>query len=285
MPAQQTLANTIRGGFLNPQIAQGPQVQPFQGPTGPGAQALESTMRGQFLPGQEGFNPFLQETIDMATRPLFEQFQEVTMPRLQQEAAMAGQQTAAGTSSPFDMAAARAQSGLAGAVGDVGTRLAGQAFETERARQQQAAMQAVQQQQQAAMQEQSLQQQAGMQTQALTQQAQEAERGRQQQAAIQTPQMQEQLLQSQMQRVMQGLQAHALPRLVEDQGIERGMQQFQQQVQTLMNALGLAGQLGQPQTVQTPGTEGTPGLLGGIAQGFAPAFGMAAAGALAPRIF
>lgn len=319
----QDFLQRVIGGQFQPQGVQPVQVGPlpgvspvqvpenqgvtqFQGPTGQTGQVLGQTIGGAFLPGQGEFNPFLQETIQAASRPLLEQFQEVTLPRLRGAATQAGQQVGEGASSPFDFAAARAQSGLANALGDVGTRLAGQAFEAERGRQQQALLQdaAAQQQagllaqqlnqqaveaglgrqqqaglaaqqlgQQGALQTQQLGTQAGLQAQQLGQQAQQAERDRRQQAALTGPQLSEQALRSQMDRAVQALQAQALPRLIEDQGVERGLELFNTRLQTLFQALGLAGQVGQPTPQGFEGRQGTPGLFGNVLSSAGTAFG------------
>lgn len=71
----------------------------------------------------------------------------------------------------------------------------------------------------------------------------------------------------QLQSTLQGLQAAALPRMIEDLGIERGMQEFQRRVQVLLQALGAAGTLAQPQTQVLPGTPGQAGQAGSLLQG------------------
>jgi hypothetical protein len=99
-----------------------------------GNELLLKTLSGEFL--DPASNPFLQATINAATRPLFEQFQDVTLPRLQSQFTAAGQRIGPQGSSAFDRAAAIAQRGLASAVGDVATNIAGQNFQAERGRQQ-----------------------------------------------------------------------------------------------------------------------------------------------------
>jgi hypothetical protein len=66
--------------------------------------------------------------------------------------------------------------------------------------------------------------------------AYEAERGRQQQAI--------QLSQQEVETTMANLQAQALPRLIEDLGIERGIELFKQRSQELLAAFGSLGQIG-----------------------------------------
>ncbi len=72
---------------------------------------------------------------------------------------------------------------------------------------------------------------------------QEAERARQQEAVG--------LGQQEIQTMMTSLQAQALPRLIQDQGIERGQQIFQQRLQALLQALGIVTQA----PLQTVATE------------------------------
>ncbi len=90
---------------------------------------------------------------------------------------------------------------------------------------------------------------------------QEAERGRQQEAV--------QLGQNEVNTMLTNLQAQALPRLIQDQGIERGQQIFQQRLQALLQALGVVTQA----PLQTIGTEqvnkssgsSTGGIVPGVA--------------------
>ncbi len=63
----------------------------------------------------------------------------------------------------------------------------------------------------------------------------EGERGRQQEAV--------QLSQGEVDTVLKNLEAQALPRLIQDMGIERGLEQFQVKMTSLLQALQLAGEL------------------------------------------
>src|SRR5690606_16231356 len=87
----------------------------------------------------------LQSAIDAAQQPLMQAFQEQTIPQLKAQFTAAGQMIQPQGSSPFDMAAARATSGLMDALGDVGTRMAFANYDAERARQLQAAGLGIQQ--------------------------------------------------------------------------------------------------------------------------------------------
>ena len=90
--------------------------------------------------------------------------------------------------------------------------------------------------------------------------AYESERGRQQQAI--------QLGQMEVDTMIKNLQAQALPRLIEDLGIERGLQEFQRKSEALIKALAIAA--GVPIAQQGTIVQGTsqssrgviPGLFG-----------------------
>lgn len=94
-------------------------------------------------------------------------------------------------------------------------------------------------------------------------QAFEAERGRQQESI--------QLGQQEVQTMVQNLQAQALPRLVEDLGIERGLNEFQNRLQALLQALATAS--GQT-TVFGQESQGTSSGTSqrGVTQGFSDVF-------------
>jgi hypothetical protein len=70
----------------------------------------------------------------------------------------------------------------------------------------------------------------------------EAERGRQHQAVDQRREIDMQ----RWARALENLQAQALPRLIEQHGIDAALEEFYRRQQMLMAALGLGGELGQP---------------------------------------
>ncbi len=101
----------------------------------------------------------------------------------------------------------------------------------------------------------------------------QAERARQQQAVTQASQLQT----ADVQNTIAGLQAQALPRLIEQFGIDRGLEEFNRRIETVLQAI----QLAQGLPLQTVGQESqgtqktTPniiGTLGGIAFGAGGAF-------------
>lgn len=101
------------------------------------------------------------------------------------------------------------------------------------------------------------------------------ERQLQQQAALSLPAQE-------MEVMMNTLQAQALPRLIEQMGIDRGLQEFQRLQQQILQALQIGGGLSVPSPVSIPGTSATPGFLhavaGGIGQGMGNPLGTAIAG-------
>lgn len=204
---EQALLDRIFGQAQQPSSAQQQSLQ-----------TLEAAAAGQGLTPQS--NPFLAATIEAAQRPLIEQFNEQTLPGLRAQFTRAGQQIQDQGSSPFDLATARASSGLANALGDVSTQLAGQNFQ--------------------------------------------AERQRQLQAATAIPEVER----AQLDQTLRALEAQALPRLVEQFGIDRGLEEFRRRQQTLLQAIQLAGGLAQAQPQALQGTQPTGGLLGGLAAGF-----------------
>lgn len=99
-----------------------------------GTDLLMQTLSGQFL--DPSSNPFLQSTIQAAQRPLIEQFQDITLPRLTSQFTAAGQQVQPQGSSAFDRAAAIASRGLFNSLSDIATNIGAQNFQAERGRQQ-----------------------------------------------------------------------------------------------------------------------------------------------------
>ena len=163
-------------------------------------------------------NPFLDQAIRAAQRPVIEAFEQTTLPRLRTGFTRAGQLIQPESSSPFDEAVAIASNALLNNLSDISTNISFGSFEAERARQQEA--------------------QLGI------------------------PAFESGAVQS----LVQGLQAQALPRLIEDVGIERGIAQFNQMVNTLLQTIGIgvsaASPRGQTAVIQpTQGTQGTEGNL------------------------
>lgn len=91
----------------------------------------------------------------------------------------------------------------------------------------------------------------------------EQERQRQQQAVTQAGQ----LTQQNLDQAIQSLQASALPRLIEQLGLDKGLEEFRRRIDLIMQALQTGGALSLPNVATLPGTPGTGGNLGGVLQG------------------
>lgn len=91
----------------------------------------------------------------------------------------------------------------------------------------------------------------------------EQERARQQAAVTQAGQ----LTQQNVDQAIQSLQASALPRLIEQLGLDQGLAEFRRRVDLILQSLQTAGALASPRTEQLAGTPGTGGNLGGLLQG------------------
>jgi len=146
---------------------------------------IESTLQGNFLPGQAGANPFLEAAIRAAQRPTQQALEETLSRTLPGRFTQAGQFVQPQGSSAFDRAAAIATRGAADAMADIATNLSFAGYEAERNRQQQAIS----------------------------------------------------LSQGEVDTMISKLQAQGLPRMIEDLGIERGLQEFQTRMAAMVELL------------------------------------------------
>lgn len=251
-------------------------------------------------------NPFLPGAIEAAQRPILEDFEQSVL-RNRGLFTQAGQTIQGEGSSPFQQALARAQTGTARALGDVATNLAFQTAEADAQRRLQAAqvlgglevsgraqgLEAIQ----LALQGgqlglQGLLAQGGFANDAFSRALQATQAlglpreiadvdlsrraGAFEDAAqrsLTAAQTAPALEQVQFDKLLSNLEAQALPRLIEELGIERGLAEFERQQGQLVQLLTLVGQLSSPTVAQTPGKTGSTGLLGGILTGAATAFG------------
>lgn len=149
------------------------------------ADLLQKTLRGDFLPGQAGSNPFLQSAITAAQRPTMDNLTQVLGQTLPGRFTQGGHFVQPQGSSPFDMAAALATRGASQSMADIATNIASGAYTSERANQQQA----------------------------LNINSQD------------------------VQSSIQALQAEALPRLIQQYGIDQGMEQFKTRIAAVLQAL------------------------------------------------
>ena len=100
-----------------------------------GLEALQSAARGDYLPGQEGANPYLDDTYDMAARRMNQNYEQSVLPGLNATFANAGRSYGGA----HGLASGRAAEGHSQSLQDLSTRMYGNAYETERGRQMQAA--------------------------------------------------------------------------------------------------------------------------------------------------
>ena len=206
-PFADALAQLIGGGTTG--TAQGgiPIAEgPFTAPVGAGEQTLLDqllakaggatstsqdllgrTIQGDFLQD----NPFLQSQIEIAQRTSLQGLEELLTRVLPGRFTQAGQFVQPEGTSAFDRAAAIATRGVAQSNADIAGQLAFQGFESER--------------------------------------------GRQQEAAIALPQVTE----AEVNTLISNLQAQALPRLIEQFGLEAGTEAFNQQINALLQVLAI----------------------------------------------
>lgn len=216
----------VEQGLVNRagQLAGGPSALQQQG-----RNVLGQTLGGQFL--DPASNPFLQSTLDTATRRINERNQL-------QNQALIGQFKRAGQtlrtdpdrvgSSAFLNQARLSERDRLNAIGDVTGNILSQNFQNERNRQQQAVGQA------------------------------------------------EQITSQDINNAIQGLQATALPRLIEDLGVQRGIQEFNERIARLLQALTISGGISSNSNVVLPGVQAQQTPLGaganaaitGLAQNF-----------------
>jgi hypothetical protein len=241
---QQIMGQATQGGpnlgasqDLLGQILSGQQMG-----TGPAFNPLMDVQGIQGGVAQGEMNPFLQQAIEAAQRPLVENFQDIVAPALRAQFTQAGQQIAGQGSSPFHMAAARAQSGLANAMGDIGTNMAFQDFA-----------------QRQALGSQEFQQLRDLMTgqelagRGMQSQEHQQDRSRQLDAVAQSQGVER----AQFEQLLAGLEAQALPRLVEQYGIDQGLEEFRRREQQLLAALQMAGGLAAPTPVTDSVSQGT----------------------------
>lgn len=242
---RQPLTNALQGllttggpsyqGPLSAPIGQNEQTQlnslmQQNGPNTGRSQLLDQTIGGNFLPGQPGGNPFLQDAITAAQRPTMQNLDETLNRSLVGRFLQGGQNATPQGSSAFDRAAAIATRGATQAMSDIATNMSSNAYTTERTNQQQAV----------------------------------------------------QLSQQEVQTGINNLQAQALPRMIQELGIERGLAQFQQHTQNLLQILSMIGGVAAPVIANQSQSTGTTEQMNGIIPGLTKLFpGGGSAGATA----
>lgn len=209
------------------------QLGNLMGNNGPGtarAGLIDSTLNGNFLPGQPGANPFLDAAIKAAQRPTLEGLTETLDRDLPGRFTAAGQFTNPQGSSAFDRAAALASRGAANALGDIATNMSSNAYTTERTNQQNAIP----------------------------------------------------LSQQEVQTGISNLQAQALPRMIQELGIERGLTLFQQRTSNLLQLLAMIGGVTAPNIANQQQSTGTSSSTTGIIPGLSTLFKPSGGGSSTP---
>lgn len=195
--------------------------------TSPSEDLLTRTIGGEFLPAdmdaaelEKYINPFLQAQIEQAQRPTFQGLESTLSRTLPGRFTEAGHFTNPQGSSAFDREARLAALDAQQTAGDMATDLSFQTYDAERGRQ-------------------------------FTRR--ENERGRQQQAAVDLPGVNRQ----EVDTTIEALKGAALPRLIEELGIERGMEEFNNRINNFLTTLGLAAGVTAPKIAQEGKSSGS----------------------------
>lgn len=262
--AQQLMGNTAQSG-MDPnavnKFVSGLNLGPQQS-LGQFTQGLADASQTGAFGADAGSNPFAQSYIDQAQRQTMQNLEETLSRTLPGRFTQAGHIVQPQGSSAFDRAAAIASRGATQEMGDIASRISYQALESARGREADAmgaelgrggeaaarAAQAQQAQLDRAMQVPGLEaqiQNLGAQTGATKAQTGLTE------AQTQTQNSQTDLTQAGVQAqevdtMIKNLQAQALPRLIKEMGIERGMEAFQNNVNSMLSVLGIAGGVTRP---------------------------------------
>lgn len=183
-------------------------------------------------------NPFLQAAIQAAQRPTLEGLTQTLTRDLPGRFTQAGQFVQPGSSSAFDRAAAIATRGTANALGDIATNMSYSNYNDAAARAAAALGQYTTGQQQANSQTQQLT--AEQQQQAVSNSLAAQNQNNQNATTASTVQGQD------INNSIANLQAQALPRLIQDLGIERGTEAFNNNINSILAGLGIASGVTRP---------------------------------------
>lgn len=229
-----SLSNTINAGGANANATAATQMGANQ--NNPLSLAdYSSQLQGASQTGAfnaDANNPILQAYIQAAQRPTQQALEQTLTRDLPGRFTQAGQFIQPGGSSAFDRAAAIATRGSADALGDIATNLTYKNMSDAQGREATALGQQT-----------GIQADAGKQTQALTAQQQDnatknAIAAAQQQTAGQTAQSN--IKAQDVNTMIQNLNAQALPRLIQDLGVERGMEVYNNNINSILAGLGIA---------------------------------------------
>ena len=209
-----------------------------------GEASILDTLGGKYL--DPSTNPWLSKTVQAAEGDLQYDWENRIMPNLRTSFTGAGHTVTPGSygSSPFDRSMALASNEQTRQLQDLATEVYSKNYASERDRMLQAL----------GLQQSETSLRAGAQDAALgAQQGQEginlAER------------------QAQTEELVTTLQAVALPRLIEQYGVDVGMQEFRDQMQQLFQLLGLTGNVSQMQAAPGVQEAGSAGNFGALLQG------------------
>lgn len=172
-------------------------------------------------------NPFLEAMIKSAQRPTMQGLEETLSRALPGRFTQAGHFSQPQGSSAFDRAAAIATRGAADASADIATNLTGAAFESERGRSAEFIN---------AERNRRLQQDvasAGVETEQTAQ-------------GLQAAELRQGITSAEISNMTQKLQAVALPRLIDQYGLDKGLELFQSQMDAMLAALGVAAGVTRP---------------------------------------
>lgn len=207
-----------------------------------GTQNILDTLGGRYLSPES--NPFLAGTIKAATDPITQNWERNVMPNLRIGFSQAGQTISPFGSSPFDRATAMASNDYLNQIANTSANLAGANYQNER------------QNQLAAL---------GLGNQATGLQASAETQGLGAQLGQQSQNLANR--QNQTAELIQTLQSTALPRLIEQHGLDQGIQEYRNRLATLMQVLGM--QVGVTGTSIAPyQSQAQQGQLGGVLAGF-----------------
>lgn len=206
---------------------------------------------GNYDPNTE--NPFLAAAIEAAQRPTQQALEETLSRTLPGRFTAAGQFVQSTGSSAFDRAAAIATRGAADALGDIATNISYAGTEAQLARAFEAQQATQAQEMEGLFAELARQGAFGESEREAVRAAEEAERNRQFQGEqaerdrqLEATQQLAQLSSQEIQDTIANLQAQALPRLIQEFGIERGIEQFNNRMNSLLVLLQTAGGVTQP---------------------------------------
>lgn len=202
-----------------------------------GAQAGITSMLDPTYAGQLAQGPETQKAITAATNPLVSAFNQTTLPGL------AGQFTASG-----QRVNAASRNDPNNAMGVQGYGKGSSAFGKA-----------------SAMAQGNLLDQVGKVAGGISNQAYQTGLAQQSQAINQSMAMS----QTQVKNLVDSLQAVALPQMIQQYGIDKGVQLFQDQLKTVLSALGLGGNISQPAIgyeQESSATESSTGASPGILQ-------------------